>query len=223
MSRVRDVDAPRAGMDSDAGRKQELSSDLGKTRVDRPSGGQAAIFLRAGNLLAQECDEVLRHCLALMPTDHAPLWIDEDQGRPGAHGVRLPDGEVGIVHDGMVQVLPLGGGEDAARLMLRRELAAMHTDDRDRVAQRRFDLPQLRQDVLAVRSAVRPEVEDYDAAPEVLEPEWLSTDEVASSWKVGRVHTAEVSQGHVDSPLPQSPGGKMYFGGATFAPVSSVI
>jgi hypothetical protein len=55
---------------------------------------------------------------------------------------------------------PLGG-----------ELAAVNPDDGDRVAKPMFEFPQLRENVDAVDSAVSPEVQQEELAPEVGESE----------------------------------------------------
>src|SRR5690606_5311420 len=46
-----------------------------------------------------------------------------------------------------------------------------HADDDERFAEPMFQLPQLREEVHAVDSAVSPEVEEHDLAPEPVQPE----------------------------------------------------
>jgi hypothetical protein len=52
--------------------------------------------------------------------------------------------------------------EDPVCFALRDIFSAMNTDDDDIICILFFDLPQLRKDVYAVDSAIRPEVEQYD-------------------------------------------------------------
>lgn len=50
-------------------------------------------------------------------------------------------------------------------------LAAVYTDDDERVCEFLFELPQLRKNVNAVDSTVRPEIEQDDFPPQVDEPQ----------------------------------------------------
>ena len=50
-------------------------------------------------------------------------------------------------------------------------LAAVHADDDKRVCEFLFELPQLRKNVNAVDSTVRPEIEQDDFPPQVDEPQ----------------------------------------------------
>ena len=50
-------------------------------------------------------------------------------------------------------------------------LAAVHADDDERIREFLFELPQLRKNVNAVDSTVRPEIEQDDFSPQVEEPQ----------------------------------------------------
>ncbi len=50
-------------------------------------------------------------------------------------------------------------------------LTAVHSDDDERICELFFELPQLRKNVNAVDSTVRPEIEQDDLSPQVDEPQ----------------------------------------------------
>ncbi len=82
---------------------------------DRSRSSTRAIGVRsiwpAGTVLG---DEVLDHrlhdvvdALSGVDPDGVALGIDEGNGRPGPRSPGVPDGEVGIVHDRMTEVVAL--------------------------------------------------------------------------------------------------------------------
>src|SRR5207249_5223863 len=63
--------------------------------------------------------------------------VDEDQRRPPAHGVAVPDGEVVVLHDGVLDPELAHGVHDLVERLLPAELRAVHADDGEAVRQGR--------------------------------------------------------------------------------------
>ena len=76
-----------------------------------------------------------------------------------------------IVQYGAKSAETNGGIANSGCLTLRRELAAVDADHRDLVREQRLELPQPRKDMIAVVSAVGPEVQQQQLAPKVGERE----------------------------------------------------
>ena len=103
--------------------------------------------------------------LTRVRAEHRSLWVDHDHRGPRAHGVGPPNAVLSIVDNGMIDVEALCGLADARRLPLRDVFATVHADDHDVPRESALELPQLREDVQAIDSAVRPEIQqDHFAA-----------------------------------------------------------
>jgi len=64
-----------------------------------------------------------------------------------------------VIHDRVPDIVAQGGFANTGSLALRDIFAAMYSDHHDVIRKPLFDLPQLRKDVNAVYSAIRPEIE----------------------------------------------------------------
>ena len=119
------------------------------------------------NHVAKEGADPVEGELAFVLGENLPARIDEHQRRPGANRVALPDGKVGVVDDRMGQVVPQHGGPQILGAFLGRELGGVDADHDEFGSKFVFELPQLREDVQAVDSAVGPEVEhdEFPAQP----------------------------------------------------------
>ncbi len=99
--------------------------------------------------------------------DDVALGVDDDQRRPGPHGVLLPGRELRVVEHRVVHGVPLDRGGQGVRVGLVRELRRVHADGDEHVGVRCLERAQLVQDVQAVDAAERPEVEQHDLAAQV--------------------------------------------------------
>ena len=95
------------------------------------------------------------------------LRVDHGDGRPRAHAVVMPHAELPVVDDRMQDAEPVACLGDALGMALCRELAGVHSDDREDVRETFMQLPNTREHVHAVDSTVRPEVEQDDASAQV--------------------------------------------------------
>ncbi len=103
------------------------------------------------------------------------LRVDDDERRPGPHGVLLPRGELRVVQHGVLDAVPLDRVDDGLVVGLVHELRRVDADDHHRVPVLLLQLPQLVEDVQAVDAAEGPEIEDQYAAPEVGERQGLAS------------------------------------------------
>ena len=87
---------------------------------------------------------------------------------------------------------------DSLRVALGDELATVHTHDRQLVRKPLFELPQLREDVDAVDSAVGPEVQNRDLSTQIGDGEGSSVgvDPVETRGKVGRSNDWQLDFAH---------------------------
>src|SRR5207244_2635542 len=82
-----------------------------------------------------------------------------------AHAVAVPDGEVVVLHDRVLDLQLPHGVHDLVERLLPRELGAVHADDGEPLlGVPLVPVPQLRDDVFAVVSAERPELDQHDTA-----------------------------------------------------------
>ena len=96
--------------------------------------------------------------------DHPAGRVQQHDRGPRAHAERAPDAELAVVHDGVLDAEALRRGGDVGRHAFGAELAGVHADDDQLIRVVFFQLPQLRQYVDAVDSAVGPEVEQHQLA-----------------------------------------------------------
>ena len=106
-----------------------------------------------------------------MHADDVPARIDGDEGRPCADGIRAPDAKLAIVQRWMGSAQPNGGIADVRGLPLRRVLAAVNANHGEIVRKLLLELPQLREDMDAVDSAIGPEVQQQHPPAKVSERE----------------------------------------------------
>src|SRR5262249_18091794 len=108
---------------------------------------------------------------------HHALSIDEDRRWPGPVGVAPPDREVVVLHHRILDPEIARGGGDLVEGLFPRELRRVDADDREALLLvLRVPVPQLRDHVLAVVSAVGPELDVHDAAAQLLQAEGLAVD-----------------------------------------------
>ncbi len=107
--------------------------------------------------------------------------IDEYQGGPGADGVSLPDHELGVIDNRMRDLMAPDGVAEGGRLALVGKFGRVYPDDGQGIGERGFQRLQLREDVQAIDSAIRPEIEQDHASSEVREAE--------RTWGVEPLHT----------------------------------
>lgn len=98
--------------------------------------------------------------------------VDERDGRPSSDAEAAPDFHFRVVDDRMFDLIPQRGSADVFGLLLIVELRRMHADDDQLFRIFLLEVFQVRQDVHAVDAAVRPEVEDDDLAPQILQRDW---------------------------------------------------
>ncbi|MBA3558755.1 MAG: hypothetical protein H0W30_09165 [Gemmatimonadaceae bacterium] len=76
-----------------------------------------------------------------------------------------------IVDNRVRHAKPVYGIADALGSTLRVVFAAVHTDDRNLIRETLLELPQLRENMNAVYSTIRPEIEEQDLASKVSQNE----------------------------------------------------
>ena len=115
-------------MRSRAGKRSGRSGSVSTSRA-RSRGSR----LSRSAVLVDHLADILRKFLRQnfsrrFARDPAPR-IDENQGRPGVHGIRIPDLKPGIIHDRVFNTVPHHRLADIFGGVLSRELARMNTDD----------------------------------------------------------------------------------------------
>ena len=102
-----------------------------------------------------------------MFADNIAGRIDEHQRRPRTNAVLLPDLEVAVVDDGMVDLVAQNGSTQVLGLLLSREFGGVDAHDCEFTSVLFFQFPQLRKYVHAVNSTVGPKIEDHQSAAKV--------------------------------------------------------
>ena len=105
--------------------------------------------------------------------DQETFRVDQHDSRPGLHPVSVPDTAVGVVDDRMADFVAEHRFLDALGVFLAVELGRVDADDDELVRILLFQPDQVGNDVYAVNSAERPEIEDDDFAAQVGELERL--------------------------------------------------
>jgi len=96
-----------------------------------------------------------------------------------------------VVDDRVPDVQAADGGVEARGLLLAGELRRVHTDDHEAAVVLPFELPQLRQQMEAVNSTERPEVEQHQFAAKVAHAQRpIGVQPLGADWKLWRVHLA---------------------------------
>ena len=102
---------------------------------------------------------------------YVALGVDEHERGPGVDAVAAPDLAVGVVDDGMLDLVAEDGLADALGLLLVVELGRVDADDDEDAGILGFELGEVGERVDAVDAAEGPEVEQDDAALEIVELE----------------------------------------------------
>ena len=122
-----------------------------RRRTSRPEVEHAAVQPAVGAELVEHAVNDRRQLtgreLALVLPDDLPQGVNEHQRRPGAHAVLLPDGEVVVVDDGMVDSVAAHGLRDGLGRLFLGKLRRVDADDGERVGVTLLQLPQLRKDM----------------------------------------------------------------------------
>jgi len=106
-----------------------------------------------------------------------PVTVHEDGSRPRPGTEALPDGEVVVLDDGIADVAVADRGRHAVVRTLPEKLRGVDADDREpRLTVPLVPAPQLRDHVVAVDSAIRPELDEDDPPPESGDRERLAVD-----------------------------------------------
>ena len=136
-------------------------------------GEQSALAALAQQRLHRGLDLLGLH-LARDRPGHAPLAVDENQRRPGADAILIPDAVALVDEHRMAHAVTQDGFADVGRPGFVGEFMAVDTDHDDRLPLEVFlDPLQAGQEVQAVDAAVSPEIENDDAALEVvLKTQW---------------------------------------------------
>ena len=156
-----------------AGQRERLAGEAqlggGRRRRDvrAVAAVQRALRLVLADQLGDQPVEGVRVPLAGELRDDVPLGVDDDQRRPGPHGVLLPGRQLGVVEHRVVHVVALDGRGQRVRVGLVHELRRVHADGHQHVGVLLLERAQLVQDVQAVDAAERPEVEQHDLAAQV--------------------------------------------------------
>lgn len=103
--------------------------------------------------------------------DDVALGVDDDERGPGAYGVLLPGGQLGVVEHRVVHLVPLHRVDDRLVLRLVDELRRVHADDHDGVAVLLLQLAQLVENMQAVHAAEGPEIHNNALTSQVGEGE----------------------------------------------------
>ena len=193
MVGVRDIERV-VGRQHLAGKFQPARRLLDLLELDR--GGvrvEDAALLEFLQHAANERIELFEGQLTLVLSDDAALRVDEHQRRPGAAAELVPDGEVPIVDDRMLDAVAQHRLAKIRRVALRRELGGVDPDHDHPVAIFALDLPQLRKGVHAVDSTEGPEVDDREPPPQIGDVQRPGdVDPIESPRKIGCPHAARV-------------------------------
>ncbi len=152
-----------------SGKQQRTGFRLDGLRPQRPRTSiHRSLPLVFLDQITQEIVQWLVRQLTGLLRDDIPLGIHDRDRRPCSHRVRAPEAKLPVVHDRMVDPLPAAGLGDRFCASLVMVLAGVDADRDQRLAERRLELPDPRQHVQAVDSAVGPEVEQDDPAAKIL-------------------------------------------------------
>ena len=161
--------------------RQHLARELQSARLERLALGLERERLSQRPLLRVDLEEavdgIVQRVAVTLPgnaADDIAFGIDHDDGRPRVYTVRRPDRVVAVDGDGVADVVTEHGVADVPRVLLLVELAGVDADHHQRlVLVLLLQVFQVRKDVHAVDAAVGPEVEDDNAAAQVLDGDGL--------------------------------------------------
>jgi hypothetical protein len=93
--------------------------------------------------------------------------VDQHDGRPGPHGEGLPDLEVGVVGDRVLEAQPRDRRAQGVAMVLGRKLARVDAEDDEILGELLTKPAQLADVVVAIDSTGGPELEEDEATGEV--------------------------------------------------------
>lgn len=118
-----------------------------------------------------------------MAVTNYPFFIDQHNGRPCPYAVAFPDIEAVVLHHRKLYSQARGGILDAFQPPLPEKLRRVNADNRKPIRLvSSVPLPQLRDNIAAVNSAVRPEFYQYDSAFQISESQRLAVDPAFSGY-----------------------------------------
>jgi hypothetical protein len=129
-----------------------------------------------------------------MSAYYVSIAIDHYESRPCVHCVRSPDAELAVVDYRMGDFVAPRRVTNTGRIALCDIFAAVHPYDSYVAGIPLLDLPQLRKNVNAIDSAVRPEVEKDHVTPKTFQRERLFAcmDPVEARREFGCANTRQV-------------------------------
>mgnify|MGYP005838965733 CR=1 FL=1 len=170
---VGDVEAVGDGGGGEGGGVGEGGGDGGALGGD--GEGVLAEKAAGGEFGEERGDDGLEEgvdAFAFVVADEVAGGVDKDEGGPGAGAVGGPGAEVGVVDDGVGDAEAADGLADGVVFVFFGVFAGVDADDEEVVAEFGLEALEVGHDVLAVDAAGCPEIEEDDAATEVVEGEW---------------------------------------------------
>ena len=153
--------------------------------VDQP------LFVKLGDHSPYQIIKSLVGQFTLVLADHLAFRVNEHQRRPGTAGVLPPHLELGVIDDGVLQLVALGRQQHVVGVLLVGELGRVDAYHHQLVRVLFFHFPQLRKHMHAVDSTVGPEVENDHLAAQVGHAQWpVGVDPFDAIGEVRRVHGA---------------------------------
>jgi hypothetical protein len=189
--RVRDEEAPAALVGQHlAGEGQRqvanlsaFQGELERTLVERAAS--ARVFDEFADGTVEQVVVALARRLAY----DVARRVYEDERRPRAHGVGVPDAEVGVVDDGVFEAVAEDDAAYVLGLLFVLELGRVDADDDELARVLLFEPLEVGDDVHAVDAAVSPEVEQHDLAAQARNRERpVGVEPAAPALKLGRAH-----------------------------------
>ena len=101
--------------------------------------------------------------------DDVSFLVYQDERRPCPYAVSLPDGHIAIDNHRVFQFIPQDGLPDVFRLPFVRKLCGVHPDDGQFCRILCLQFFEVGDDVHAIDTAIRPEVEQYHLSLKVIE------------------------------------------------------
>ena len=163
VTTVRDENALSAGVCNDlSGESQHAHTGLFR------AGKEPRTFHESPSL-PEDLDELSDGFLQRFPVplsrdapDDVPFRINEHERRPGPCAVGFPDSEIGVIDHGVGDLVAAYGPVQVLVLLFVGKLGRVHSNHDQRLGKLFFQRLQLREDVMAVNSAVGPEINEDD-------------------------------------------------------------
>ena len=136
--------------------------------VGLPATERSIGFRFTNGSLDERLDLLEREFPRMLP-DHVARRIHDHDRRPCIDRVAAPNAKLPVVDDGVLDAKPNRCVTNAIRYALGRVFPTVDADYCNLACEALLELPQLRKDVNAVDSAVRPEIEDEQLAAVIRE------------------------------------------------------